>query len=112
VDLIKMGNPLAIRFIVKKPSTSYIKNIFVITFNTSVWIASMVVMIIAAVVVKMILNWEAKHKEVVSSSLFFFYCCDFAEGQTKQVHRERRDSDCSGGGLPARLLSFGKKKRE
>ncbi|KAJ3637008.1 hypothetical protein MTP99_000505 [Tenebrio molitor] len=70
VDLIKMGNPLAIRFIVKKPSTSYIKNIFVITFNTSVWIASMVVMIIAAVVVKMILNWEAKHKEKVKQNKY------------------------------------------
>lgn len=69
VDLIKMGNPLAIRFIVKKPSTSYIKNIFLITFNNNVWIASIIIMIISAIVVKIILAWEVKHKEVFSTLL-------------------------------------------
>ncbi|XP_044265306.1 glutamate receptor 2-like [Tribolium madens] len=70
VDLIKMGNPLAIRFIVKKPSTSYIKNIFFITFNKNVWIASIVIMLITAIVVKVILGWEVKTKKKVKQNSY------------------------------------------
>jgi hypothetical protein len=73
VDLIKQGNPHAIRFVVRKPSTSYMKNIFLITFNLSVWVASVVVLAVFAVAVNIILNWETRNKQVSSCRLPDFF---------------------------------------
>ncbi|XP_064211385.1 uncharacterized protein LOC103313532 [Tribolium castaneum] len=70
VDLIKQGNPHPIRFVVKKPSTSYIKNIFLITLNSNVWVASTVILAVFALVVYVILNWEAKNKEKVKQNKY------------------------------------------
>jgi hypothetical protein len=73
VDLIKQGNPHAIRFVVRKPSTSYMKNIFLITFNLSVWVASVVVLAVFAAAVNIILNWETRNKQVSSCRLPDFF---------------------------------------
>ncbi|XP_068896150.1 glutamate receptor 2-like [Tenebrio molitor] len=66
VDMIKMGNPHAIRFVVRKPSTSYMKNIFFITFKWSVWVASAV--FVAAV--NIVLNWETRNKQKVKQNKY------------------------------------------
>ncbi|XP_068895616.1 ionotropic receptor 75a-like isoform X2 [Tenebrio molitor] len=70
VDLIKQGNPHAIRFVVRKPSTSYMKNIFLITFNLSVWVASVVVLAVFAAAVNIILNWETRNKQKVKQNKY------------------------------------------
>jgi hypothetical protein len=69
--MIKMDNPHAIRFVVRKPWTSYMKNIFV-TFNWSVWVASAVVLAVFAAAVN-ILNWETRNKQVSSCRLPDFF---------------------------------------
>ncbi|KAH0822279.1 hypothetical protein GEV33_000512 [Tenebrio molitor] len=68
VDMIKMDNPHAIRFVVRKPWTSYMKNIFV-TFNWSVWVASAVVLAVFAAAVN-ILNWETRNKQKVKQNKY------------------------------------------
>ncbi|XP_063908542.1 uncharacterized protein LOC135126423 [Zophobas morio] len=70
VDLIKQGNPHAIRFVVRKPATSFMKNIFFITFNTGVWIASTAILATFALSVLLILNWETQHKEKVKQNKY------------------------------------------
>ncbi|KAJ8931047.1 hypothetical protein NQ314_016075, partial [Rhamnusium bicolor] len=49
------------KFILKKPSLSYIENIYYMTFTNKVWIASLVVLVIFAVVLYILLNWEANY---------------------------------------------------
>jgi hypothetical protein len=70
--MIKMDNPHAIRFVVRKPWTSYMKNIFV-TFNWSVWVASAVVLAVFATAVN-ILNWGDKKQtgQFLQTPRFFF----------------------------------------
>ncbi|KAJ8966577.1 hypothetical protein NQ317_016738 [Molorchus minor] len=48
------------KFILKKPSTSYMLNIYYMTFAGGVWIASLVVLLTFAVVLYVLLNWEIK----------------------------------------------------
>ncbi|KAJ8931043.1 hypothetical protein NQ314_016071, partial [Rhamnusium bicolor] len=50
-----------VKFILKKPSLSYIENIYYMTFTNKVWIASLVVLVIFAVVLYILLNWEANY---------------------------------------------------
>jgi hypothetical protein len=109
VDLIKQGNPHAIRFVVRKPSTSYMKNIFLITFNLSVWVASVVVLAVFAVAVNIILNWETRNKQVSSCRLpdFFPLFYRVAESQTEQVRSERCNFNRIGSRLSTRLCFKG-----
>jgi hypothetical protein len=105
VDMIKMGNPHAIRFVVRKPSTSYMKNIFFITFKWSVWVASAV--FVAAV--NIVLNWETRNKQVSSCRLpdFFSLFYRVAESQTEQVRSERYNFNRIGSRLSTRLCFKG-----
>ncbi|CAH1364131.1 unnamed protein product [Tenebrio molitor] len=46
------------------------KNIFLITFNLSVWVASVVVLAVFAVAVNIILNWETRNKQKVKQNKY------------------------------------------
>jgi hypothetical protein len=107
VDMIKMDNPHAIRFVVRKPWTSYMKNIFV-TFNWSVWVASAVVLAVFATAVN-ILNWETRNKQVSSCRLpdFFSLFYRVVESQTEQVRSERCNFNRIGSRLSTRLCFKG-----
>lgn len=59
LDFIKSFNPYGTKFILKKPSMSFIENIFLMTFTKEVWIASLVVLTIFGIALYVLLNWEA-----------------------------------------------------
>ncbi|KAJ8944992.1 hypothetical protein NQ318_010194, partial [Aromia moschata] len=46
------------KFILKKPSMSYVDNIYYTTFDNQVWIATLVILLIFATVLYVLLNWE------------------------------------------------------
>jgi hypothetical protein len=104
MDMIKMDNPHAIRFLVRKPWTSYMKNIFV-TFNWSVWVAAKT----ANTTAVNILNWETRNKQVSSCRLpdFFSLFYRVAESQTEQVRSERCNFNRIGSRLSTRLCFKG-----
>ncbi|CAH1979696.1 unnamed protein product [Acanthoscelides obtectus] len=63
LDIIKTFEQYGTRFILKRPSLSFIENIFLMTFTKKVWIASTLVLILFGTVLYFLLNWEAKHKK-------------------------------------------------
>lgn len=60
IEFIKSSNSYGTKFILKKPSMSFIENIFLMTFTKEVWIASLVILFIFGFVLYGLLNWE-KH---------------------------------------------------
>lgn len=64
VDYVKMLNQGSFRFIFKQPPLSYTSNIMADSFRTSVWISMLIVLLLFAVALYVILNWESKRKKV------------------------------------------------
>ncbi|CAG9822647.1 unnamed protein product [Phaedon cochleariae] len=62
VDFIKTFNSWGTKFVLKKPSLSYIENIYFMTFAKQVWIASLVILFLFGAVLYILLNWEMKNK--------------------------------------------------
>lgn len=65
VDFMKMGNPLHYRFVLKKPSTSYTRNIFVLTFTKTVWLATLLILLVFILTIIVILKWETSQENKV-----------------------------------------------
>lgn len=61
--LIKIGST-SIKFVLKKPSKSYVENIYFVTFTSKVWMAGLAVLLLFACVLYPMLNWETRHKKV------------------------------------------------
>lgn len=57
-------NPVFVKFLLKKPPMSYIKDIFTLAFDMYVWISIGITLIIVAVVSFIVLNVEAKREKV------------------------------------------------
>lgn len=60
VEFLNTYNQYGIRLILKKPSMSYIENIYLMTFTGKVWLACGVFLSIFGGVLYILLNWEMK----------------------------------------------------
>lgn len=63
LDYIAIATTWGGKIILKKPSMSYIENIYLMTFTGQVWIASLLVLITFGITLYILLNWE-KHNLV------------------------------------------------
>ncbi|KAG5893067.1 hypothetical protein JTB14_014846 [Gonioctena quinquepunctata] len=61
IEFIKTFDSWGTKFILKKPSTSYIENIYLMTFTAKVWIASFAILFIFGIVLFLLLKWEKKY---------------------------------------------------
>ncbi|VEN42926.1 unnamed protein product, partial [Callosobruchus maculatus] len=57
LDLIKSFQQYGTKFVLKRPSLSFIENIFLMTFTKKVWLATLLVLIIFGCVLYFLLNW-------------------------------------------------------
>lgn len=64
IEFIKTFNLYGTKFILKKPSVSFVKNIFLMIFTKEVWISSLIILIIFGVVLYGLLNWEMSTKNI------------------------------------------------
>lgn len=69
IQFIKSFNPYGTKFILKKPSISFIENIFLMTFTKEVWIASLTVLTVFGIVLYGLLNWETENNLNVSDKI-------------------------------------------
>ncbi|XP_023026955.2 ionotropic receptor 75a [Leptinotarsa decemlineata] len=63
VEFIKTFDSWGSKFILKKPSMSYIENIYWMTFTNKVWIASIIILIIFGTFLFYLLNWEKRKSQ-------------------------------------------------
>lgn len=75
--LRRIGTRHDTRFLVKKPSMSYIKNIYVITFTSKVWYAILTVALIFLPLLHYMLNWECTYKNKVKTLFSFVNNWDY-----------------------------------
>lgn len=61
--LAKIGNNIVFKFVLKKPSKSYVENIYYVTFTSKVWVAALTILLIFACVIYVMLNWETRYKK-------------------------------------------------
>lgn len=64
VAYMSVQSPYYLKFVLKKPSLSYVKNIYVLVFDKTVWLVLAIILVIFAFAAFLILNIEAKTNKV------------------------------------------------
>lgn len=71
VDFIKMQNPLEIKFIMKKPPLSYMYNLYTLPFQSNVWKALLIVVLLFYAAMYVIMNWETRKIQPIACRATF-----------------------------------------
>ncbi|XP_030768286.1 ionotropic receptor 75a-like [Sitophilus oryzae] len=66
IDYIAMITPTRSKFVFRQPKLSYITNVFVLPFDTKVWISTAVLIIIMIVSLFVLMKWEWKKKTITT----------------------------------------------
>lgn len=65
VDFIKMIVPTGIYFYFRKPPLSYIQNIFTLPFRWTLWVSTIILVIVVGIMLYISVLWENKHRKPV-----------------------------------------------
>lgn len=64
IEFLGKQSPYSMKFLLKKPPLSYIRNIFTLALERNVWISIVVVLAVTAAAFFLVLNAEAKEQKV------------------------------------------------
>ncbi|XP_050503367.1 uncharacterized protein LOC126882445 [Diabrotica virgifera virgifera] len=60
INFLAKADTWKIRFLLKKPSMSYVENIYLMTFTAEVWIATVSILFVFCLAIYFLMNWEKK----------------------------------------------------
>ncbi|KAI2473962.1 Ionotropic receptor 75e, partial [Diabrotica virgifera virgifera] len=60
INFLAKADTWKIRFLLKKPSMSYVENIYLMTFTAEVWIATVSILFMFCLAIYFLMNWEKK----------------------------------------------------
>lgn len=72
IDYIAMTTPTKSKFVFKQPKLSYVADVYTLPFHWSVWLATILLVVLTIVVLYFIVRWEWQKKNYTPDKVYIF----------------------------------------